>query len=66
MEVRVETSSTDAHSGMVGGSMPNPNQVLARLLAGLHDERSGRVTAPGFYDVSHRGREGSSVCLFHS
>jgi acetylornithine deacetylase/succinyl-diaminopimelate desuccinylase-like protein len=39
----------DLHSGSFGGAVPNPLQVLADLLAGLHD-REGRVTLPGFYD----------------
>src|ERR1700729_3547691 len=33
----------------LGGGVPNPLQVLADLLAGLHDGE-GRVTLPGFYD----------------
>ncbi|MHB8313518.1 MAG: dipeptidase [Candidatus Dormibacteria bacterium] len=47
-EVRVETSSTDLHSGVYGGAVLNPIAVLSQLLAGLHDAR-GRVTVPGFY-----------------
>ena len=49
VEVRVVGPNRDLHSGMYGGSVPNPIAVLARMLARLHDER-GRVTVPGFYD----------------
>ena len=38
----------DLHSGSFGGAVPNPLQVLADVLAGLHDG-DGRVTLPGFY-----------------
>ena len=49
VEVRVTGPNRDLHSGMYGGSVPNPIAVLARMLAQLHDAR-GRVTVPGFYD----------------
>jgi acetylornithine deacetylase/succinyl-diaminopimelate desuccinylase-like protein len=39
----------DLHSGMFGGSVHNPAQVLCELIAGMHDA-AGRVTLPGFYD----------------
>ena len=39
----------DLHSGVFGGSVHNPAQVLCELVAGMHDEH-GRVTLPGFYD----------------
>ncbi|MEX0856213.1 MAG: dipeptidase [Gemmatimonadota bacterium] len=48
-EVRVRSSSTDLHSGLYGGAVPNAATELARILATLHDDR-GRVTIPGFYD----------------
>lgn len=37
--------------GMKGGSVANPNRVLAALLAGLHDPHSSRVLVQGFYEV---------------
>ena len=39
----------DLHSGLYGGPVHNPNHVVARLIAGLWDEK-GRVTLEGFYD----------------
>jgi acetylornithine deacetylase/succinyl-diaminopimelate desuccinylase-like protein len=48
-EVRVETAMHDLHSGLFGGAVPNAGQVLAELIAGMHDGQ-GRVTLPHFYD----------------
>lgn len=39
----------DLHSGLFGGIVPNPNNILVRALASLTDA-SGRVTLPGFYN----------------
>jgi acetylornithine deacetylase/succinyl-diaminopimelate desuccinylase-like protein len=41
--------SHDIHSGEFGGTIQNPIHVMARLIAGLHDE-NGHVTLSGFYD----------------
>lgn len=49
MEVEVTGPNKDLHSGLFGGAVANPANVLARLLASLVDER-GRITIPGFYD----------------
>jgi len=49
MEVTVTGPNKDLHSGLFGGAVANPANVLARLVAGLTDDR-GRVTIPGFYD----------------
>lgn len=49
MEVFVTGPDHDLHSGMYGGAVPNPANVLCQLVASLHD-REGRVTIPGFYD----------------
>jgi acetylornithine deacetylase/succinyl-diaminopimelate desuccinylase-like protein len=48
-QVTIHGPDKDLHSGMFGGIAMNPARVLARLLAGLHDD-TGRVTLPGFYD----------------
>ncbi|MER5864014.1 dipeptidase [Kitasatospora sp. NPDC002040] len=41
--------TTDIHSGSFGGAVPNPAEVAAELVAGLHDA-DRRVAVPGFYD----------------
>jgi acetylornithine deacetylase/succinyl-diaminopimelate desuccinylase-like protein len=48
-EIHVRGPNTDLHSGMFGGVVDNPVQVLATMLAGMKDQY-GRVTIPGFYD----------------
>lgn len=48
-EVTLRGPSQDLHSGVFGGSIANPVNALARIVAGLHDD-NGRVTIPGFYD----------------
>lgn len=49
LEVEVVAANRDLHSGVYGGAVANPINVLARLIASLHDE-NGHVTIPGFYD----------------
>lgn len=48
-EVIVHAADRDLHSGFYGSAAANPNHILARILADLHDAE-GRVTLPGFYD----------------
>jgi acetylornithine deacetylase/succinyl-diaminopimelate desuccinylase-like protein len=48
-EITVTGPAHDLHSGSYGGTIHNANQVLAEILAALHD-RDGRVTVPEFYD----------------
>jgi acetylornithine deacetylase/succinyl-diaminopimelate desuccinylase-like protein len=48
-ELRVYGPAHDLHSGVFGGIVHNPAQVLCELIAGMHDKH-GRVTLPGFYD----------------
>lgn len=48
-EVTIHAADRDLHSGFYGSAAANPNRVLARILAELHDA-DGRVTLKGFYD----------------
>jgi len=48
-EIFLTGPSHDLHSGIFGGAVPNPSNVLCEILASLHDA-DGRVNIPGFYD----------------
>ncbi|EJF75409.1 M20/M25/M40 family metallo-hydrolase [Bartonella alsatica] len=48
-EVIITAANRDLHSGYFGGAAANPIRILAKVLAGLHDENN-RITIPGFYD----------------
>lgn len=50
MELHVTGPQSDLHSGHFGGTLHNPLQALAEIIAQLHDAE-GRVTVPGFYDA---------------
>lgn len=49
IEVHVESSRDDLHSGSYGGAVHNPIVALSEIIAQLHDA-NGTVTVPGFYD----------------
>ena len=49
IEVEVTGAERDLHSGTYGGAVANPITVLAKMIAGCHDENN-HVTIPGFYD----------------
>src|SRR5919106_6820509 len=48
-EIALRGPTHDLHSGLYGGAVPNPLNILTRILGHLHDEQ-GRVQLPGFYD----------------
>lgn len=48
MQVDLVGPNRDLHSGSFGGSVHNPIQALAEMIARLHDA-NGRVAIPGFY-----------------
>ncbi|MBM3177282.1 MAG: dipeptidase [Bacteroidetes bacterium] len=52
MEVEVESANRDLHSGVYGGAVANPINILSKMIASLHDDQ-GRVAIPGFYDKVH-------------
>jgi acetylornithine deacetylase/succinyl-diaminopimelate desuccinylase-like protein len=49
MEVEVVGPNRDLHSGVYGGAVANPINVLSKMIASLQDENN-RITIPGFYD----------------
>lgn len=49
LEVEVTGSNRDLHSGVYGGAVCNPINILAKMIASLHDENN-HITIPGFYD----------------
>lgn len=49
MEVEVTGPNRDLHSGLYGGAVINPLNVLAKMIASLTDENN-HITIPGFYD----------------
>lgn len=49
MEINVYGPTRDLHSGLYGGAIHNPAQVLCELISKMHDT-DGRITLPGFYD----------------
>ncbi len=49
VEVEVTGPDRDLHSGVYGGAVANPINVLAKMIASLQDENQ-RITIPGFYD----------------
>jgi acetylornithine deacetylase/succinyl-diaminopimelate desuccinylase-like protein len=49
MEVEVTGPNKDLHSGLFGGAVANPANILVNLIASLKDEKQC-ITIPGFYD----------------
>lgn len=49
LQVDLQGAASDLHSGSFGGTVANPIQVLAEMIAGLKDSH-GRVKVQGFYD----------------
>ncbi len=49
LEVEVTGPNRDLHSGLYGGAVANPINILIKMIASLHDENN-HITIPGFYD----------------
>ncbi|MDT0643842.1 dipeptidase [Zunongwangia sp. F363] len=49
IEVEVTGPNRDLHSGLYGGAVGNPVNILAKMIASLTDENN-HITIPGFYD----------------
>lgn len=49
VEVEVTGPNKDLHSGVYGGAVANPAQVLCDMIASLKDDNK-HITIPGFYD----------------
>ena len=48
-EVEVTGPNRDLHSGLYGGAVANPINILTKMIASLHDENN-HITIPQFYD----------------
>lgn len=49
MEVKVTGPNRDLHSGLYGGAVANPINILTKMIAQLQDDQN-KITIPGFYD----------------
>lgn len=48
-QVEVTGANRDLHSGLFGGAVANPINVLSKMVAAMVDD-NGKITIPGFYD----------------
>jgi acetylornithine deacetylase/succinyl-diaminopimelate desuccinylase-like protein len=48
VEVEITGPNRDLHSGLYGGAVANPINILTKMIASLHDENN-HITIPGFY-----------------
>lgn len=67
LEVELTGPNRDLHSGLYGGAVANPLNVLSKMIASLTDENN-HITVPGFYDnveeISTEEREEMSKAPF--
>ena len=50
LEVEVTGPNRDLHSGLYGGAVANPINILCEMIAKMKDENN-HITIPGFYDT---------------
>lgn len=48
-EIEMQGPNADLHSGLFGGAVANPINVLCKMLGNMIDDK-GHITIPGFYD----------------
>jgi acetylornithine deacetylase/succinyl-diaminopimelate desuccinylase-like protein len=67
VEVEVTGPNRDLHSGLYGGAVANPINILSKMIASLHDA-NGKINIPGFYEeveeVDMKEREEMSKAPF--
>ena len=49
IEIEVTGPNRDLHSGLYGGAVANPINILTKMISSLQDDNN-RITIPGFYD----------------
>jgi acetylornithine deacetylase/succinyl-diaminopimelate desuccinylase-like protein len=68
VEVEVTGPNKDLHSGVYGGAVGNPCNILCEMIAKMKDE-NGHITIPGFYDdvvvVSDEERKAMNMAPFN-
>ncbi|MDC8001214.1 dipeptidase [Aequorivita todarodis] len=68
VEVEVTGPNRDLHSGLYGGAVANPINILCKMIASLHDKNT-HITIPGFYDdvekLSKKEREKMAEAPFN-
>ena len=68
VEVEVTGPNRDLHSGLYGGAVANPINILTKMIASLHDENN-HITIPGFYDkveeLTHEERAAMAEAPFN-
>ena len=68
MEVTVTGPNRDLHSGLYGGAVANPINVLCEMISKMHDDQK-RITIPGFYDkveeLTHNERKAMAEAPFN-
>ena len=68
VEVEVTGPNRDLHSGLYGGAVANPINILSKMIASLHNE-NGTINIPGFYkdvvEVSNLDRKEMAKAPFN-